>query len=107
MRAEERLREDLAILLRTLHLPSFVALHKDVAKKAEKGGWSFDQYLHHLAEQEIEDRRRRKIVRLLKQSGLPHHKTLRDAYVAKTGCEPSVRGVRPASGLRVRHLHED
>ena len=76
MRVEERPREDLAILLRTLHLPSFVSLHKDMAKKAEKGGWSFDQYLHHLAEQEIEDRRRRKIVRLLKQSGLPHHKTL-------------------------------
>jgi len=76
MRVEERIREDLAILLRILHLPSFAALHKDTAKKAEKGGWSFDQYLHHLAQQEIEDRRRRKIVRLLKQSGLPHHKTL-------------------------------
>jgi len=76
MRVEERIREDLAILLRILHLPSFAALHKDIAKKAEKGGWSFDQYLHHLAEQEIEDRRRRKIVRLLKQSDLPHHKTL-------------------------------
>jgi len=53
-----------------------VAYHADVASKAEKQGWSFGQYLYHLAEQEVADRERRRIERLLKQSKLPSSKTL-------------------------------
>ncbi len=64
------------VLLRSLKLPSFVAYHEEVGAKAEKQGWSFTQYLSHLAEQEIADRERRRIARLLKRSKLPASKTL-------------------------------
>jgi DNA replication protein DnaC len=76
MRKEERNRDDTDVLLRSLCLPAFVAYRKDVAAKAEKGGWSFDQFLHHLAELEAEERKRRKTERILKRSGLPTGKTL-------------------------------
>jgi DNA replication protein DnaC len=76
MRKEERTRDDVDVLLRALHLPAFVAYRKDVVEKAEKGGWSFDQFLHHLAEMEVDERKRRKVERMLKQSGLPTGKTV-------------------------------
>ena len=76
MRKEERDRADLDVLLRALCLPAFVAYRKDVAAKAEKAGWSFDQFLHHLAEMEVEERKRRKVERMLKKSDLPTGKTL-------------------------------
>jgi DNA replication protein DnaC len=76
MRDEDRTRDDVDVLLRALHLPSFVACRKEVASKAETAGWSFDQFLHHLAELELDERKRRKVERMLKQSGLPRGKTL-------------------------------
>jgi len=66
----------LEMLLRALRLPSFVAYHEETARKAEKAGWRFERYLHHLAELELADRERRRTERLLKQSGLPKEKTL-------------------------------
>jgi len=72
----ERGRDGLEVLLRSLKLPSFVACHEEVGVKAEKQGWSFGQYLYHLAEQEVVDRERRRIERLLKRSKLPPEKTL-------------------------------
>lgn len=65
-----------SLLLRSLKLPSFVRTHSEVAVRAEREGWSFEQYLLHLAEIEIEDRRTRRTERLLHESGLPHDKTL-------------------------------
>jgi DNA replication protein DnaC len=73
---KQRDADGVEVLLRSLRLPSFVAYHADVASKAEKQGWSFGQYLYHLAEQEVADRERRRIERLLKQSKLPSSKTL-------------------------------
>ena len=64
------------VLLRSLKLPGFVRTHADVARRAEREGWSFEQYLHHLAEVEVEERRARRIERLLHDSDLPHDKTL-------------------------------
>jgi len=64
------------ILLRSLKLPSFVDYWREIAAKAEKGGWAFEQFLHHLSELEIEERRRRRIERFLKASQLPVTKTL-------------------------------
>ncbi|MCB9871393.1 MAG: ATP-binding protein [Planctomycetes bacterium] len=66
----------LAVLLRTLKLPSFKAQYDEVARLADRESWTFPQYLMHLAEGEIEDRRQRRIERLLRQSGLPKDKTL-------------------------------
>ncbi|HLL24895.1 MAG TPA: IS21-like element helper ATPase IstB, partial [Kofleriaceae bacterium] len=39
-------------------------------------GWTFEHYLHHLVELEVEERRRRRIARHLKESELPSDKTL-------------------------------
>ena len=65
-----------SVLLRSLKLPGFVRAYSEVAHQAEREGWSFERYLHHLTEIEVEDRRCRRIERLLRQSGLPHDKTL-------------------------------
>lgn len=64
------------ILLRALKLPGFVRCHAEVARRAESEGWAFSRYLHHLAEVELEERRMRRIERLLHQSDLPQDKTL-------------------------------
>ncbi len=66
----------MALLLRALRLPTFARLHEEIAQKAEQEGWSFAQYLRHLAMLEVEERRRRRIVRNLKLSRLPGEKTL-------------------------------
>lgn len=68
--------ETLTMLLRTLKLPSFAACYEETAARGEREGWTFGQYLSHLAELEIADRSERKVARLLKQSGLPAEKTL-------------------------------
>ena len=67
--------ESLAMLLRALKLPTVGRLAAEVAQKAEREGWTFQRYLHHLAELEVEERRRRRIERYLRDSGLPGEKT--------------------------------
>jgi DNA replication protein DnaC len=64
------------MLLRSLKLPAFVRSYSEVAQQAEREGWSFERYLLHLTEIEVEDRRCHRIERLLRQSGLAHDKTL-------------------------------
>ena len=76
MSKRKRGQEGLEMLLRSLRLPSFVAAFQEVAVTAEKQGWTFEQYLHHLAEIELADRHRRRIQRQLKSSMLPSGKTL-------------------------------
>lgn len=66
----------LPMMLRGLKLPSIAAQHEEVAAQAERGGWGFQQYLRHLIELELADRKTRRIERLLKASGLPTEKTL-------------------------------
>ncbi|HSN28231.1 MAG TPA: IS21-like element helper ATPase IstB [Kofleriaceae bacterium] len=68
--------ESLAILLRALKLPAFSRYAAEIAQKAEQEGWTFGQYLHHLAELEVHERRQRRIARYLKESKLPAEKTL-------------------------------
>jgi DNA replication protein DnaC len=68
--------DSLAMLLRTLKLPAFARYADEVAHKAESEGWSFRQFVHHLAELEIEERRRKRIERYLRDSELPREKTL-------------------------------
>jgi DNA replication protein DnaC len=64
------------VLLRALNLPGFVRAHAQVAEQAEREGWGFERYLHHLAEIEVEERRCRRIERLVRASGLPFDKIL-------------------------------
>ena len=66
----------LAMLLRALKMPTIARLAEEIAQKAEREGWTFGQYLHHLAELEVHERRRRRIERYLKDSHLPSEKTL-------------------------------
>lgn len=68
--------DSLKIMLKTLRLSSVQAHHADLAKKAEAEGWSFEQYLKALVEQEVYDRSERRIERLLKRSCLPEGKNL-------------------------------
>ncbi len=66
----------LPMLLRKLKLPSFLNHYAEVARKAESAGWTFEQYLQHLAEVEVSEREERRIERNRKRSGLPSEKTL-------------------------------
>ena len=66
----------LLILLRALKLPTIARHAEEVAQLAEREGWTFVRYLHHLVELEAHERRRRRIERNLRQSELPPDKTL-------------------------------
>jgi len=66
----------LMVLLRVLKLPTVARHAEEVAAQAEREGWSFAQYLRHLVELEVEERRRRRIERNLRDSELPGEKTL-------------------------------
>ena len=68
--------ESMHLLLRALKLPSVARHAEEVANKAEREGWSFGQYLRHLLELEVEERRRRRIERNLRDSALPGEKSL-------------------------------
>jgi hypothetical protein len=72
----KNLASQLATALKILKLPGFVHHYGDLAKEAEKGGWSFPQYLFALTELEARERDDRRIERHLRQSGLPAEKTL-------------------------------
>ncbi|MGH9884190.1 MAG: ATP-binding protein [bacterium] len=66
----------LVILLRALKLPTIARHAEEVAQLAERDGWTFIRYLHHLVELEVLERRRRRIERNRRQSELPADKTL-------------------------------
>ena len=66
----------LAIMLRALKLATMRRHAEEIAHQADREGWTFERYLHHLVELEIHERRRRRIERNLKDSGLPADKTL-------------------------------
>lgn len=68
--------ESLGLLMRSLKLPAFARYAEEIAQKAEREGWTFGRYLHHLAELEVHERRRRRIERFLNESDLPREKTL-------------------------------
>ncbi len=68
--------QSLALLMRALKLPAFARYCEEVAQQAEREGWTFGQFLHHLAALEIEERRRRRIERCQRDSCLPGEKTL-------------------------------
>lgn len=85
--------ESLAILMRELKLPAFVRYHEDIAQTAEREGWTFGQYLHHLAELEVHERRRRRIDRFLNASDLPREKTL--ATLTRSRLPPKVARMLP------------
>lgn len=68
--------EALSLLLKSFRLPTMASIYPEVAQMAEREGWGYLKFLQHLCESEAQDRRERKLERLLKDSGLPTGKTL-------------------------------
>lgn len=85
--------DSLGIMMRSLKLPAFARYAQEVAQKAEREGWTFGRYLHHLAELEIQERRRRRIERCLSDSDLPREKTL--ATLSRSRLPPKVTKMLP------------
>jgi DNA replication protein DnaC len=92
--AEAQTAATLAILLRQLKLPSFAGHYEELGEQAGRDGWPHTHYLRHLAEMEVNDRRVRRIQRLLKISSLPSEKTL--AALEQDRLPPKVRRQLPA-----------
>lgn len=68
--------DPLAMLLRSFRLPTMASLFEEAMQKAEQQGWGYRKFLVYLCESEAQDRRERKLERLLKDSGLPAGKSL-------------------------------
>lgn len=68
--------DGLAGLLRSFRVPTMAAIWEESAARAEGENWGYRRFLQHLCEGEAQDRRERKMQRLLKGSGLPDGKTL-------------------------------
>ncbi len=66
----------LALMFRTFHLPTMASIWEESVERAEKENWGYRRLLQYLCETEAQDRRERKMSRLLKNSGLPDGKTL-------------------------------
>jgi len=86
--------ESLALMMRTLRLPAFTRYAEETAKKAEREGWTFGQFLYHLAVLEVDERRLRRIKRFLEQSQLPREKTL--ATLDRSRLPPKVQKLFPS-----------
>lgn len=66
----------LPILLRSLGLTTMAREHDDTLARAEAEHWDYPRFLRHLVETEANERLRRRVERLLKDSRLPAGKTL-------------------------------
>lgn len=61
--------------LQELHLPAVRAQYEAVARQASAETWSYPDYLREVLERECQQRRQRRIERLLKESRLPLEKS--------------------------------
>ena len=69
-------RRKLDEMLRDLKLPGVFATFSEAAIRAEREGWNFERFLHHVLEVELEQRRQKRLERAFKASKLPISKTL-------------------------------
>lgn len=69
-------RQKLEMLLKSLHLTTFVKNFESFAEKAQKAKLSYTDYLLELAQVESDERQNKRVTKLLKQSKLPKGKTL-------------------------------
>lgn len=67
---------ELGSCIRALKMPSVLEYFADYAQQATKEGWSFEKYLYELLNIERENRKDRRIAKLLRESKLPLSKTL-------------------------------
>jgi DNA replication protein DnaC len=68
--------DGLAMMWRSFRLPTVAAIWEESVVRAERENWGYKRLLQHLCESEEQDRRERKMERLLKEAGLPDGKTL-------------------------------
>ena len=68
--------DPLALAFRVFRLPTMAALWEESVVRAEQENWGYRRLLQHLCEAEAQDRRERRVARLLKESGLPNGKGL-------------------------------
>jgi DNA replication protein DnaC len=68
-------RGALAVMLRALKLPTILDHAERVGARALSEGWGYEEYLNHLCEMEVAERKRRRIERYLKESELPREKS--------------------------------
>jgi len=79
--------DQLCMLLRSFRVAGFAGNYPVVAEQAEKAGLSYEAFLYELAKIEAEERKVRRIERLLRKSHLPPDKTLESFEVGRV---PSV-----------------
>src|SRR5216684_4031087 len=75
MEKDTDVKERLAAYLKELHLPAFRTSYEELARQAQQEGLSFEQYLLGLAQRECQERRNKRVERLLHDSRLPLEKT--------------------------------
>src|SRR5580658_6551100 len=75
MEKNQDVKERLAAYLKELHLPAFRSSYEELARQAQQEGLSFEQYLLALAQRECQERRNKRVQRLLHNSRLPLEKT--------------------------------
>jgi DNA replication protein DnaC len=68
-------KELLAAYLKELHLPAFRASWEELARQAQQEGHSYEHYLLGLAQREYQERRNKRVERLLHDSRLPLEKS--------------------------------
>lgn len=68
--------DPLAMMFRSFHLPTMASIWEQSAQRAEKENWGYRRLLQYLCESEAQDRRERRLNKLIKNSGLPDGKTL-------------------------------
>jgi len=70
------IKKELAEYLRELYLPAIDRCFEEKARQAERETMGYEQYLLELVERECQERREKRIARLLRASKLPLEKTL-------------------------------
>ena len=73
---DKRTQSRLQGYLNNLCLTTACKRYPDIAQKARKDSWGYEEYLLEVVQEESEARRTRRIERLLRQSGLPLEKRL-------------------------------
>jgi DNA replication protein DnaC len=69
------IKQTLEGYLKELHLPGFRSGYEQLARQAQQEGLSFEQYLLGLAQRECQERRQKRVERLLRDSRLPLEKS--------------------------------
>jgi DNA replication protein DnaC len=91
-------QDDLRQLLEGLKLGGMATVFADLALKAAKEGLSHEAYLFELAKHEEDQRAQRRIMRLLRASGLPVEKTFRNFDLKRLPAQLQLHLERLTSG---------